>query len=100
VTTMRGHDDREMSADANGDRLAYLVLSFGILAIVAYRSFVREEASWDLLGLVVLGGLVGGGYRLSRGAITRQAAVLIGLTFVVALAVAIMVLTVAEPGLT
>lgn len=96
MTTMRRRDDREMSADANGDRLAYLVLSFGILAIVAYRSFVRDEASWDLLGLVVLGGLVGGGYRLSQGAITRQAAVLIGLTMVVAFVVGIVVLVFAR----
>lgn len=92
MTTMRGHDDRETNADAGGDRLAYLVLSFGVLAIVAYRSFVRGEASWDLLALVVLGGLVGAGDRLSRGTITRQAALLIGLTMVVAFVVAVIVL--------
>ena len=44
MTTMRGRDDREMSADANGDRLAYLVLSFGVLAIVAYRSLLAPAA--------------------------------------------------------
>lgn len=94
MTTLRTRDQPETSVDATGDRLAYLVLSFGLLAIVAYRSFVREEASWDLLGLVVLGGIVGGGYRLSRGVITRQAALLVGLTMVVALVVAILVVLV------
>lgn len=41
-----------------GYRGAYLVLSFGLLASIAYRGFVRHESSWDLLALVLLGGLV------------------------------------------
>lgn len=65
-------DERETGVDQAADRLAYLVLSFGILAIVAYRSFVDGTASWDLLGLVVLGGLVGTLYRLAQGAVSRE----------------------------
>ena len=44
-------DEREQGIDRAADRLAYLVLSFGLLAIVAYRSVVDGAASWDLLGL-------------------------------------------------
>ena len=35
---------------------AYLVMSFGLLASVAYRSFMLRQNSWDLLALVLLGG--------------------------------------------
>ncbi len=65
-------DEREHGVDQAADRLAYLVLSFGLLAIVAYRSFVDGAASWDLLGLVVLGGLVGTLYRLAQRAVSRE----------------------------
>ena len=65
-------DERESSVDRTGDRLAYLVLSFGLLVIVAYRSFGDGAASWDLIGLVILGGLVGTLYRLARRAISRN----------------------------
>ena len=58
-------DERETGVDRAADRLAYLVLSFGLLAIVAYRSFADGAASWDLLGLVVPGGLVGTLYRVA-----------------------------------
>lgn len=49
-------DEREVSVDRAGDRLAYVVLSFGLLMVIAYRSFVEGVGSWELLGLVVLGG--------------------------------------------
>jgi hypothetical protein len=65
-------DERETSVDQAADRLSYLVLSFGLLALVAYRSFVNGEASWDLIGLVVLGGLIGTAYRLWQRAVSRR----------------------------
>jgi hypothetical protein len=81
-------DERESSVDRAGDRLAYLVLSFGLLAIVAYRSFADGAASWDLLGLVILGGLVGMLYRLARRAVSRDGIILAVGTTAVALVVA------------
>ena len=65
-------DERETSVDHAADRLSYLVLSFGLLLVVAIRSAVGREASWDLLALVVLAGVVGTGYRAWRGAVTRR----------------------------
>ena len=65
-------DERETSVDQVADRLSYLVVSFGLLAIVAYRSFVNREPSWDLLGLVILGGLVGTAYRVRRRVVSRR----------------------------
>ena len=58
-----------------GFRWAYLVLSFGMLVSVAYRGFVRQESSWDLLALVVLGGLVSAWYRGRTGAVSPRWAI-------------------------
>ena len=80
-------DEREVSVDRAADRLAYVVLSFGLLAVVAYRSFVEGMASWELLGLVLLGGMVSTGYRHWQGVLTRQAVFVLGLTALVALVV-------------
>jgi hypothetical protein len=84
-------DEREISVDQAADRLAYLVLSFGLLAIVAYRSFANGEASWDLLGLVVVGGLVGTAYRIQKRAVSRRWGLLLVLTVAVGLALAVVV---------
>jgi len=80
-------DEREASVDRAGDRLAYLALSYGLLLLVAYRSFAEARASWDLLALVLLGGLVGTAYRLWHRVFTREAALVAGLTIVVAIVV-------------
>jgi len=61
-----------MAVDAAADRLSYLVLSFGLLAAVAVRSFVAHEASWDLLALVILGGIVGTVVRMRRRVLNKR----------------------------
>jgi hypothetical protein len=81
-------DEREVGIDHAADRLAYLVISYGLLIAVAWRSFAREESAWDLLGLVVLGGVVGGAYRLLNGAVTRAWLALAALSAVAAVVVA------------
>lgn len=80
----------EPEAGLAGDRLAYVVMSFGLLAIVAYRSFVDGVASWELLGLVVLSGVVGFAYRIWRGAPGRDAAVVVALAALAGLAAALL----------
>jgi hypothetical protein len=57
-TTLVQRDERTTVVENASYRWAYLFLSFGLLAVVAYRSFVLGESSWDLLGLVILGGVV------------------------------------------
>jgi hypothetical protein len=91
MTRLVARDERERTVDHAADRLAYLVLSFGLLAIVAYRSFAEGAASWDLLGLVVLGGLVGTLYRLAKRAVSREWALVAVGTAAVALVVAAIV---------
>jgi hypothetical protein len=81
-------DEREAAIDRAGDRLAYVVLSYGILAAVAYRGFVGNESSWDLLALVVGAGVIGLAYRTWRGAVTGGVLLVLGVTIAVAAAVA------------
>jgi hypothetical protein len=37
-------DEREAAVEQGGDRLAYLVVSYGLLLVVAYRSLVEQQA--------------------------------------------------------
>jgi hypothetical protein len=86
-------DERTVAVENASYRVAYLVVSFGLLLSVAYRSFVREETSWDLLGLVVLGGLVATLYQGSARVLNRRWTVLSVAAIVLAvLLAAVMVL--------
>ena len=51
-------DERTIAVENASYRWAYLFLSFGLLAVVAIRSFALNQSSWDLLALVVLSGAV------------------------------------------
>lgn len=91
LTTPAGH---QRSVDHAADRVAYLVVSFGLLAVVIYRSFVLREASWDLLGLVILGGAFGTAYRIRQYALDRREwLVLAGAVGVAVVVAAIVVFT-------
>jgi len=77
-------DERTAVVDNAGYRWSYLVLSFGLLAIVAFRSFLHREASWDLLALVVLGGGVNASYQGLHRVLCKRWAVVSGVTAVIA----------------
>ncbi len=82
-------DERTIAVENESYRLAYLVLTFGLLVIVAYRGLVLDQANWDLLGLVMLGGLVTTFYQASRHIITRRWVQSAIVAFVVGLFVAV-----------
>lgn len=84
-------DEREHLTDLAADRLGFLVLSFGLLLIVAYRSFVNGVASWELLGLILVSGVVSGAYRLREGVLTRQAVLVLSAVAIIGLVVAAIV---------
>ena len=77
-------DERAVAVENAGFRWAYLFLSFGLLVLVAYRSFVHHESSWDLLLLVVLGGGVGTAYQAWHRVLSKHWAVASLLTGVIA----------------
>lgn len=81
-------DERTIAVENASFRWAYMFLSFGILIVVAYRSFWYEESPWDLLLLVILGGGLGSAYQgwhrvISRGWLVNSL-VAVGLAIIVA----------------
>ncbi len=72
TTKLVERDERTVAIENASYRLAYLILSFGLLLSTMYRSFFRHEASWDLLGLVLLGGAVTTLYRQNYRALPRR----------------------------
>jgi hypothetical protein len=81
-------DERTLAVENAGYRWSYLVLSFGALAIAAYRSFGRGEATWDLLALVVFAGVVNAGYQATQQVLHQRWVVMSLITLIVAAAVA------------
>ena len=59
-------DERVEMVENASYRWACSVMSFGLLVDVMYRSWVRHESSWDLFGLVILGGVVATAYQGSN----------------------------------
>jgi hypothetical protein len=88
MTSIVHRDERETRVDLAADRVAYLVLSYGLLLSVAYRSFVNGDAAWDLIGLVVLGGVVGLASRFRQGVASRRWTLMLAATIAIAFIVA------------
>jgi hypothetical protein len=65
-------DERTIAVENSSYRWAYLLLSFGLLVVVACRSFLWRESSWDLMALVVLGGVVTTLYQWSHSVLSRR----------------------------
>lgn len=65
-------DERTDAIENAGYRLAYILMSFGLLVDVMYRGRVHHEAAWDLFALVVLSGAVGKAYQGSQNALPQS----------------------------
>jgi hypothetical protein len=82
-------DERTIAVENASYRWSYHVLSFGLLVIVAFRGLARGESSWDLLGLVVLGGALNATYQGSQRILSRRWARLTLVTLLVAALLAV-----------
>jgi len=82
-------DERTVAVENASYRVAFMVLSYGLLLGIAYRSFVRGETAWDLLALVIVSGLVATLYQGKSRVLSRAWVALTLLTVVVAAAVAV-----------
>ena len=86
-------DERTLTVENASYRWGYLFLAFGVLLIVAYRGLVQEEASWDLLALVIVSGLVTTVYQGSHRVLSgRWAATALGAAIVAGLLAAVIAL--------
>jgi hypothetical protein len=64
-------DERTVAVENAGYHWAYLLLTYGLLVDVMYRSRVRHETTWDLLALVVVGGAVCTVYQAHQKILTH-----------------------------
>lgn len=85
-------DERTVAVENAGYRLAYHALSFGLLGLAAYRSMALGQAAWDLLALVVLGGVLNAAYQGWHRVLYRRWVVMTIVTFVIAALVAVAIL--------
>ena len=67
-------DERTLLVENASYRWAFQVLAYGLLLIVAYRSYVANEAAWDLLALAVVGGAVASVYQWTHHILTKRSA--------------------------
>jgi hypothetical protein len=51
-------DERTVAVENASYRWAYGALTYALLLDVMYRSFARHEAAWDLMALVIVGGVI------------------------------------------
>ncbi len=65
-------DERTITVENSSYRWGYLLLSFGLLVVVAWRSFIWGQSSWDLLALVVLSGVVTTLYQWTHKVLSRH----------------------------
>lgn len=87
-TRLPDRDERTQAVENAGYRWSYLVLTFGVLVISAYRSLALHEATWDLIALVVVAGGVQAAYQVSRRVVYPRWAVMGLVTLVVGAALA------------
>jgi hypothetical protein len=85
-------DERTSTVENASYRWAYLTLSFGLLMVVAYRATVLNDASWDLMALVIVGGLVATAYQGVYRIFTRRWAYVAAGTLIASAVVAALVM--------
>lgn len=91
-------DERILTVENASYRLAFMIANFGMLILATYRSFVYQQDTWDLLGLVVLSNLAAMIYQ-ARGRAVHRRLIYLGLaTAVVAAVVAFVLARVLKPG--
>jgi hypothetical protein len=86
-------DERTQVVENAAFRWGYLVLSFGVLVDVALRGLVTRAGAWDLMALVVLGGLVTTAYQARFGILGRSYAWRVSLALVLGAAIAVALLS-------
>jgi hypothetical protein len=90
ATTLE-RDERTTAIENAGYRWSYMVLSFGVLAIVAIHSFTHWQSSWDLFALVVGSGFVNTAYQRYHQVLFRRWAIRTAIMMICAALVAVLI---------
>jgi len=77
-------DERTVVVGDASYRFAYIFITFALLLDVMYRSLVRQEASWELLAIVIVGGAISTLYQWRHKILTGHSFKLAVVTFGVA----------------
>ena len=88
MTSLTQRDEREQSIDLAADHLAFLVICYGALGLAAYKSLALGQGAWDLLALVIAGGLTGFVVRIAQGAAGPRWTVSVAVVMVLAAVIA------------
>ena len=91
-------DERTVAVENSSYRWAYLLMSYGLLVITAYRSFVQHEQSWDTLILVIAGGVVANIYQGTQHVLSRRWAIMSGIAIGLALLLAVVLMLMHRPA--
>jgi hypothetical protein len=89
-------DERTVAVENAGYRWVYFLVTYALLVDVMYRSLIRHEAAWDLMGLVVASGIFCAAYQYRRQTLLHGWAVKVLLALVLA-AIAALIATLALP---
>ncbi len=81
-------DERTITVENASYRWGYLVVTYGLLILVAWRAFFFQQSNWDLLALVILSGFVTTVYQGAHHLFTRRWVIAFALTILVAAVVA------------
>ena len=90
AATMR--DERTIATENASYRWAYLLISYGLLGSIMYRSFVIHEATWDLMALVIAGGAVASVYQGRQRVLSGRWAVMTAASMAIAAVIALALL--------
>jgi hypothetical protein len=64
-------DERTVAVENASYRWAYTLLTYALLVDVMVRSLARNEAAWDLMALVIVGGFVCAAYQARHKILAR-----------------------------
>lgn len=64
-------DERTLAVENSGYGWAYGLITYALLVDVMYRSFVRQEAAWDLMALVIGAGFFCTVYQARQKVLAR-----------------------------
>lgn len=78
-------DERTVAVENASYAIAYKIAMFALLFDVMYRSFFKHESAWDLLAVVIGGGLIQLVYQTQYKVLTKTWVKVVALTFVIGL---------------
>ncbi|MFA4980569.1 MAG: hypothetical protein WC589_23880 [Sphingobacterium sp.] len=84
-------DERTTVVENASYSLAYKFVGFALLFDVAYRAYVKSEASWDLLAIIIISGFLTISYQIRNKIVNRAWANTLILTITVASLVAFLI---------